>query len=106
MGDEGLKVSMKNLELALQNGAFDAYFLEKLEEMHQENIMQEKLEKGIKIGQEEGIKIGEEKGIKIGEEKGKEEEKLKMAIKLKNEGVPLEIISKTTEIPLSKIKKL
>ena len=81
---------MKNLELALQNGAFDAYFLEKLDEMHQENVMQEKLEKGIKIGRE----------------KGKEEEKLKIAIKLKNEGVPLEIIAKTSEIPLSKIKKL
>jgi len=89
---------MKNLELALQNGAFDAYFLEKLDEMHQENVMQEKLEKGIKIGREKG----KEEGIKIGEE----EEKLKMAIKLKNEGVPLEIIAKTSEIPLSKIKKL
>jgi len=94
MGDEGLKVSMKNLELALQNGAFDAYFLEKLDEMHQENIMQEKLEKGIKIGEEKGIKIGEEK------------EKLKMAIKLKNEGIDPEIIFKTTKILLSKIKKL
>jgi len=98
MGDEGLEASMKNLEIALQNGAFDIYFLEKLEEMHQENVMQEKIEEG-KI---KGIREGKIKGIK----EGKEEEKLGIAIKLKNKGIPIEIISETTELPLSKIKKL
>ena len=55
---------------------------------------------------QEGIEIGEEKGRKIGEEKGRKKEKIEIAKKLKNEGVPLKIIAETTEIPLSKVKKL
>ncbi|MCL2114613.1 MAG: hypothetical protein FWH29_00145 [Methanobrevibacter sp.] len=82
MGDEGLKASMKNLELAFQNGAFDQFFKEKIEEMHLENVMNERLEK-------------------TREEKGKE-----IAIKLKNEGIPMETIAKATSLSLSQIKKL
>ena len=41
MGDEGLKASMKNLELAFQNGAFDEFFKIKLDEMHHENVLKE-----------------------------------------------------------------
>lgn len=78
MGDEGLKSSMKCLELALQNGAFDEYFYQKMNEFHQENVMNEKLEKG----------------------------KVEIALKLKNKGIPLDIIAETTELPISKIEKL
>jgi predicted transposase/invertase (TIGR01784 family) len=94
MGDEGLEASMKCLELALQNGAFDEYFYQKLNEAHQENIINEEIEKGIKI-KEEKIK-----------KEGKIEEKEKICIKLKNKGIPIEIISETTGLSISKIKKL
>ena len=90
MGDEGLKASMKNLELAFQNGAFDEYFREKLDEMHQENIMQEKLEKGIKIGKIEG----------------KEEEKIEIAIRLKKLDLPIEQIVESTGLTPNFIEKL
>jgi len=87
MGDEGLVASMKKIEEALQDpDAFDTYMTIKIEQMHQENVMRENLEKGMK------------KGI----EKGKEE----TAVKLKNKGISLEIIAETTGMPLSKIKKL
>jgi len=90
MGDEGLKVSMKNLELALQNGEFDTYFLEKLEEMHQENVMQEREEKG------------RAKGIK----EGKKEERVEIAINLKNKGFSLDRIAEITGMPISEVKNL
>ena len=99
MGDKGLEASMQKIEEALQDpDAFDTYMTIKIEKMHQENMMNEREEKGIKIG--------EEKGIKIGEEKGKEEKELEIANNLKIEGFPLEIIAKTTGIPLSKVKNL
>lgn len=90
MGDKGLKASMECLENALQNGAFDRYFYQKLNEFHQENVMNERIEKGKLEGRLEG----------------KEEEKLEIAINLKNEGIPIEIIAKTTELPISEVKKL
>ena len=43
--DEGLTDSMKELEILLQNGEFDEYFLIKLEEAHQENIKKEREKK-------------------------------------------------------------
>ena len=82
MGDEGLKASMKNLELSFQNGAFDEFFKIKLDEMHHENVLKES------------------------EEKGKKEKELEIATKLKKEDIPLETIAKTTGLTLSKIKKL
>ncbi|MBZ9571062.1 hypothetical protein KQY27_05860 [Methanobrevibacter sp. TMH8] len=48
------------------------------------------------------IKYAEKQGIK----KGIEEEKISIAKNLKNKGISLEIISQTTNLPLSKIKKL
>ena len=64
------------------------------------------IKKGEKIGIKKGEKIGEKKGEQIGIKKGKEEKKLEIAMKLKNEGISLETIAKTTGLTLSKIKKL
>lgn len=86
MGDEGLKSSMKCLENALQNGAFDEYFYQKLNEFHQENVIKERIEKG--------------------KEEGREEKKLEIAIKLKNKGLPLDTIAETTGLSISRIEKL
>ena len=83
MGDEGLAASLQKIEEALQDAdAFDAYMTIKIEEMHQENVMNAK------------------------KEEGKEERNIEIATNLKNKGIPLEIISETTGMPISKIKKL
>ncbi|MCL2116768.1 MAG: Rpn family recombination-promoting nuclease/putative transposase [Methanobrevibacter sp.] len=82
MGDEGLKASMKNLELAIQNGLFDEYFLIKLEEAHQENVGNER------------------------ENKGRKEREEEIALKLKNDGFPYEKIAEITGLSLSEIEEL
>lgn len=52
------------------------------------------------------IKYAEKEGKKQGIKEGIEEEKIAIATNLKNKGISLEIISQTTNLPLSKIKKL
>ena len=52
------------------------------------------------------IKAQQKYATKKGREEGREEEKLEIATNLKNKGIPLEIISETTGITLSKVKKL
>ena len=56
----------------------------------------------LRYAKGQGEKIGEKRGEKRGIEIGK----LEMAMKLKNEGIPLEIIAKTAEIPLSEVEEL
>jgi len=63
-------------------------------------------EKGIKEGREQGIKAGKEQGIKAGKEQGIQEGKLEMAKALKQDGVDLAIISKTSGISIEEIKLL
>ncbi|MCL2687153.1 MAG: hypothetical protein FWE58_01285 [Methanobrevibacter sp.] len=99
MGDEGLNVALKKIEEALQDeDAYDIYMTQKIKELQQKTMMEDREEKGIKIG--------EEKGIKIGEEKGREEEKIKIAFKLKNMGLSIEEVAKATGLKLEFIKKL
>ena len=100
--DEGLKTAVKRIEGAIQNeNELWIYHKVQYEKLAAEKEKIKTKEKIKQVKQKER-KIGEEKGIKIGEEKSK----VKIAIKLKNEGIPLEIIAKTTGITITKIKKL
>ncbi|WP_264702490.1 Rpn family recombination-promoting nuclease/putative transposase [Wolbachia endosymbiont (group A) of Volucella inflata] len=63
-------------------------------------------EKGRLEGKEEGIKIGAERGIQIGEEKGRKAREIEVAKNLLKANVSIDIISQTTGLPISEIKKL
>lgn len=95
MGDKGLNIALKKIEEALQDeDAYNIFLEQKIEEIHQKNMIKEKEEKGIKKGRKEGI------------EKGREEEKIEIAIKLKNKGISIEDIAETTCLNPEFIKKL
>ena len=57
-------------------------------------LREEEIEYGIQIGREEGIEKGIEKG------------RLEMARKMRQEGVSINIIEKTTNLSKKEIKKL
>ena len=59
------------------------------------------IEKGKKLGVEEGEKIGIEKGKKLGVEEGVEKTRLETAKKMKQEGMPAELIKKITGIDIA-----
>ncbi len=71
---------------------------------------QEGLEKGRKEGEEVGLKKGEEIGIEKGKELGKQEgegaERVRIATRLKAEGVSPGAIQKATGLPLEEIAAL
>ena len=68
------------------------------------------LKEGHKLGLEKGEKLGLEKGEKLGLEKGKllgiQEEKEKIIVKLLHENVPIDTISKITDLNITEIKKI
>ncbi|OQX29677.1 MAG: hypothetical protein B0D92_02425 [Spirochaeta sp. LUC14_002_19_P3] len=72
--------------------------------------MKKGIEEGVKKGREEGVKKGREEGVKKGREegvkKGREDAILQTAKNLKNAGVVLDIISKSTGLSLDEIQKL
>ena len=57
---------------------------------------------GIEIGKTKGIEIGKAEGITLGEEN----EKIKIAKKLKKLATPVETITEVTWLPIEKINKL
>lgn len=57
-------------------------------------------------GLEEGLEKGLEKGLEQGLEKGHEEEKMEIARKMKSDGLPDDIISKYTGLPIEEIEKI
>jgi predicted transposase/invertase (TIGR01784 family) len=63
-------------------------------------------EKGFAIGEERGFAIGVERGIAIGEERGKQRAKLRIAKNMLRENLPVEMISRVTDLPISEINKL
>ena len=73
-------------------------------------LREEEIEYGIQIGREEGIERGIEKGMERGIERGRQEERekgrLEMARKMRQEGVSINIIEKTTNLSPKEIKKL
>ena len=67
---------------------------------------EEGLEKGLKEGLEKGLKEGLEKGLKEGLEKGREEEKTEIVRKMKSDGLPDDVISKYTGLPIGEIERI
>lgn len=71
-----------------------------------QNVVDTSREEGIKEGREEGreegIKEGREEGIK----EGKEKERLQIAKELKNNGIPIDIIQKSTGLSQEEIEQL
>ncbi|WP_316812550.1 hypothetical protein [Pedobacter heparinus] len=53
-----------------------------------------------------GIRYAEKKAKEEGKEEGKLEEKIEIAKSLKDEGLSIELISKTTGLPIEEIEKL
>lgn len=68
--------------------------------------LDEGIDRGIMKGRVEGLKIGLEDGIKIGVGRGREEERKKLAVKLKAENVSLSIISRTTGLTIEELASL
>ena len=60
------------------------------------------LERGIKKGKKEGLKEGEKKGKKIGEQN----KAIKMAKKMKRDGLPIDMILKYTLLTKKEIDQL
>jgi len=66
----------------------------------------EGIDRGIIKGRVEGLTMGLEDGIKIGTGRGRDEERKKLAIKLKAENVSLSIISRTTGLTIEELTSL
>ncbi|MCK4760671.1 MAG: hypothetical protein KAW12_00630 [Candidatus Aminicenantes bacterium] len=64
------------------------------------------MEKGIEAGIERGIEKGIEKGINKGKKQGVDEEKIRTAKRMLNDGLAVETIAKYTGLTARKIEKL
>ena len=61
---------------------------------------------GITVGEARGIEIGKQQGIEQGIEQGIDMAKTKMITRLNDQNIPIEVISSTTEIPVSKVLEI
>jgi predicted transposase YdaD len=68
-------------------------------------IAEKWLNKGKEEGKEEGIKEGKKEGIKEGKEEGKKEGKWEMILNLLREGLPVDLIAKTSGYSADQIKQ-
>ena len=64
------------------------------------------LEEGIERGRDKWIEVGVEKGIEIGIEQGIEQESMRMARKMKAEGIAIDLIIKCSNLTREQIEKL
>ena len=64
------------------------------------------LEEGIERGRDKWIEVGVEKGIEIGIEQGIEQEAMRMARKMKAEGIAIDLIIKCSNLTREQIEKL
>ena len=64
------------------------------------------LEEEIERGRDKWIEVGVEKGIKIGIEQGIEQESMRMARKMKAEGIAIDLIIKCSNLTREQIEKL
>ena len=76
-----------------------ASFENYLDDVYSDNIL---MKRGILKGRKEGEIVGVEKGREEGREKGREE----IARRLREEGVSIHIIEKTTNLSPKEIEKL
>jgi len=87
MGNEGLNIAIKRIEEALQDeDAYDLYMNQRIEEIHQNNVIKQEKTKSRKEGMEEGIII--------------------TATKMKNMGISIDDIAKITNLTHKFIKTL
>ena len=68
--------------------------------------LEEGMEVGFDKGVEKGIKIGIEQGIERGIERGIEQESMRMARKMKAEGIAIDLIIKCSNLTREQIEKL
>ena len=68
--------------------------------------IEEGMQKGIEEGMQKGIEEGIQKGMQKGLEEGRVMEKLENARSLKNNGIPIDLISKSLNLSLEEIEKL
>ena len=75
-------------------------YMQRIADLREKAILDENSLKneGIREGMEKGIQEGLEKGTKKGREEGERLGKLKLAKKMKEEGIPIETIIKITEL--------
>ena len=66
----------------------------------------EGMEKGLAEGMEKGLAEGMEKGMEKGMEEGRVREKLENARSLKNNGIPIDLISKSLNLSIEEIEKM
>ena len=64
------------------------------------------LEEGIERGRDKWIEVGVEKGIEIGIEQGIEQESMRLARKMKAEGIAIDLIIKCSNLTREQIEKL
>ena len=69
-------------------------------------VMQSQLDEGIQIGRDEGIQIGRDQGIQIGIEKGRQQTLASVALNLKAQHVPLDVIASSTGLSIQEIENL
>ena len=64
------------------------------------------LEEGMEVGFDKGVKKGIEIGIEQGIERGIEQESMRMARKMKAEGIAIDLIIKCSNLTREQIEKL
>jgi predicted transposase YdaD len=106
---------IENLFIAAKVAAMDSqekinYLREMNTERDRRNQMQYQydmgLEEGIERGRDKWIEVGVEKGIEIGIEQGIEQESMRMARKMKAEGIAIDLIIKCSNLTREQIEKL
>ena len=82
------------------------YLREMNTERDRRNQMQYQYDMGLEEGMEVGFDKGVERGIKIGIEQGIEQESMRMARKMKAEGIAIDLIIKCSNLTREQIEKL
>ena len=65
-------------------------------------VMQSQLDEGIQIGRDQGIQIGRDQGIQI----GRQQTLASVALNLKAQHVPLDVIASSTGLSIQEIENL
>lgn len=111
MSKEGIKAAKRVLE-EISNDEREIWLAELRQKyrMDQKAIEDAGIDKGLKQGFERGVAHGFDQGLEEGKQQGikqgLEEGKIKMAIKMKEEGIDISVISKITELSEDEIKAI
>jgi predicted transposase/invertase (TIGR01784 family) len=102
---------IENLFIAAKVAAMDSqekinYLREMNTERDRRNQMQYQYDMGLEEGMEVGFDKGVEKGIEQGIKRGIEQESMRMARKMKAEGIAIDLIIKCSDLTREQIEKL